>query len=282
MKQTAEAYAKVINKFIKAANGVTYAYRELGEKSGVPLILFIHLSGNLDNWDPRVVDGLAKNHWVFTVDYQGVGLSDGTVTPSMASMAKDMVAFIKALNFDKVDILGFSMGGFVAQEVLEVAPKLVRKMILAGTGPRGGEEIENVMKISDRDSVKAIFTLTDVKTYLFFTRTANGKRKAKEFLNRLKERKTDRDKTISWKAYRVQLKAINEWGTAKPADLSKYQLPVLVANGDHDKMVPTPNSRDMAKRFPNGQLVIYSDAGHAGIFQYYTEFVNTANHFLDD
>ncbi|MEE8825301.1 putative non-heme bromoperoxidase BpoC [Lentilactobacillus sunkii] len=281
MTQTIKQYAEAPNQFIKASNGVIYAYRELGDKTGTPIILFIHLSGNLDNWDPRVVDGLAKNHWVFTFDYQGVGLSTGTPQATISEMAADGIAFIKALNFTKVDILGFSMGGMVAQEVLEIEPRLVRRMILGGTGPRGGQGIENVIKISDTDTVKAIFTLKDVKTYLFFTRTTNGKQKAKEFLARLKERTTDRDNTISWKAYRTQLKAIKNWGEASPADLSKYNLPVLVANGDHDKMVPTPNSHDLADRFPNSQLIIYPDAGHAGIFQNYAEFVNSANHFLD-
>ena len=129
--------------------------------------------------------------------------------------------------------------------------------------------------------MRAIFTLTDVKTYLFFTNTSNGKRKAKEFLARIKERKHDRDKMISLKGYRTQLKAINDWGKSKPADLSKISQPTLVVNGDEDRMVPTENSYDLVQRLPNSKLVIYKDAGHGSIFQYHEEFTKEVLAFLN-
>ena len=279
--QESETYIHASNKSIRAANGITYAYRELGKKTGIPIVFFTHLSANLDNWDPRIIDGIAKEHWVITFDNKGVGLSSGQVPGTIKEMAEDAIAFIKALGFRKIDILSLSMGGMIAQELLELEPNLVRKVILTGTGPRGGKGIENVTKISNQDLVRAIFTLKDVKTYLFFTRTPNGKRKAKEFLARIKERKHDRDKMISLKGYRTQLRAIHKWGKSTPADLSKITHPTLVVNGEADRMVPTENSYDLVQRLPNSKLVIYKDAGHGAIFQYHEEFTKEVLAFLN-
>ena len=276
-----ETYIHAPNKSIRTANGITYVYRELGEKIGIPIVFFTHLSANLDNWDPRIIDGIAKQHWVITFDNTGVGLSSGQVPGTIKEMAEDAIDFIKALGFKQIDILSFSMGGMIAQELLELEPTLIRKVILTGTGPRGGKGIENVTKISNQDLVRAIFTLKDVKTYLFFTRTSNGKRKAKEFLARIKERKHNRDKMISLKGYLTQLKAINRWGKSTPADLSKIKQPILVVNGEADRMVPTENSYELVQRLPNSKLVIYKDAGHGAIFQYHEEFTKEVLAFLN-
>lgn len=276
-----ETYIHAPNKSIRTANGITYVYRELGEKIGIPIVFFTHLSANLDNWDPRIIDGIAKQHWVITFDNTGVGLSSGQVPGTIKEMAEDAIDFIKALGFKQIDILSFSMGGMIAQELLELEPTLIRKVILTGTGPRGGKGIENVTKISNQDLVRAIFTLKDVKTYLFFTRTLNGKRKAKEFLARIKERKQNRDKMISLKGYLTQLKAINRWGKSTPADLSKIKQPILVVNGEADRMVPTENSYELVQRLPNSKLVIYKDAGHGAIFQYHEEFTKEVLAFLN-
>lgn len=276
-----ETYIHAPNKSIRTANGITYVYRELGEKIGIPIVFFTHLSANLDNWDPRIIDGIAKQHWVITFDNTGVGLSSGQVPGTIKEMAEDAIDFIKALGFKQIDILSFSMGGMIAQELLELEPTLIRKVILTGTGPRGGKGIENVTKISNQDLVRAIFTLKDVKTYLFFTRTSNGKKKAKEFLARIKERKHNRDKMISLKGYYTQLKAINRWGKSTPADLSKIKQPILVVNGEADRMVPTENSYDLVQRLPNSKLVIYKDAGHGAIFQYHEEFTKEVLAFLN-
>lgn len=276
-----ETYIHAPNKSIRTANGITYVYRELGEKIGIPIVFFTHLSANLDNWDPRIIDGIAKQHWVITFDNTGVGLSSGQVPGTIKEMAEDAIDFIKALGFKQIDILSFSMGGMIAQELLELEPTLIRKVILTGTGPRGGKGIENVTKISNQDLVRAIFTLKDVKTYLFFTRTLNGKRKAKEFLARIKERKHNRDKMISLKGYYTQLKAINRWGKSTPADLSKIKQPILVVNGEADRMVPTENSYDLVQRLLNSKLVIYKDAGHGAIFQYHQEFAKEVLAFLN-
>ena len=276
-----ETYIHAPNKSIRTANGITYVYRELGEKIGIPIVFFTHLSANLDNWDPRIIDGIAKQHWVITFDNTGVGLSSGQVPGTIKEMAEDAIDFIKALGFKQIDILSFSMGGMIAQELLELEPTLIRKVILTGTGPRGGKGIENVTKISNQDLVRAIFTLKDVKTYLFFTRTSNGKKKAKEFLARIKERKKNRDKMISLKGYLTQLKAINRWGKSTPADLSKIKQPILVVNGEADRMVPTENSYDLVQRLLNSKLVIYKHAGHGAIFQYHQEFAKEVLAFLN-
>ena len=264
-----------------SAGGVDFAYRELGPHTGTPVIFLTHLAANLDNWDPRVVDGIATKHRVITFDNRGVGASSGKVPDTIAAMAHDAVMFIRALAFEQVDLLGFSMGGMIAQVIALEEPQLVRKLILTGTGPAGGVGIDKVTRISNLDLARGLLTLRDPKTFLFFTRTANGKRSAKEFLARLKERTEHRDKAISLPGYRAQLKAIHRWGRQEPADLSIIAQPVLVANGDHDRMVPTTNTVDLDRRLPNSELVIYPDAGHGGIFQHHREFVATALEFLD-
>lgn len=263
------------------AGGVTFAYRELGPRSGVPVVFLNHLYGALDNWDPRVVDGIAAKHHVITFDNRGVGASTGSTPRTIQGMAKDAVTFIRALGLEYVDLHGFSMGGMIAQVIVQTDPRLVRKLILSGTGPAGGEGIKNVTVLSHLDTVRALLTFQDPKQFLFFTRTANGRRAGKEFLARLKERTVDRDKTVSPIAYSNQLKAIHRWGLEKPHDLSVVQQPVLVANGDSDRMVPSKNSHDLARRLPNAELEIYPDAGHGGIFQFHGQFVKTALEFLE-
>ncbi|MFJ9713259.1 alpha/beta fold hydrolase [Streptomyces sp. NPDC101234] len=286
MSGTQEARDDVVTSYKNAPNrtvtagGVTFAYRELGPRSGVPVIFLNHLAGVLDNWDPRVVDGIAAKHRVITFDNRGVGASTGSTPRTIQEMAKDAVTFIRALGFEQVDLHGFSMGGMVAQVIVQDEPQLVRKLILSGTGPAGGEGIKDVTRLSNIDTVRALFTLQDPKQFLFFTRTANGRRAGKEFLARLKERTQGRDKAIALGAYRSQLKAIHRWGEERPQDLSVIHQPVLVANGESDRMVPTKNSHDLARRVPNGELVIYPDAGHGGIFQFHREFVKTALEFL--
>lgn len=260
--------------------GATFAYRQLGPDSGTPVVFLNHLGAVLDNWDPRVVDGIAATRRVITFDNRGIGASQGTTPRSVAAMARDAIAFIRALGHDQVDLLGFSLGGFVAQVIAEEEPRLVRRMILAGTGPAGGEGIDKVTPITLLDSLKATLTFKDPKEYLFFTRTPNGKATARQFVNRLKERTDDRDKPISVTAFRNQLKAIHTWGKQQPADLTAIRHPVLVANGTHDRMVPSSNSTDLARRLPNAQLTLYPDAGHGGIFQYHEEFVVEALTFL--
>jgi pimeloyl-ACP methyl ester carboxylesterase len=261
--------------------GETFVYRKLGPATGVPVILLNHWGAVLDNFDPRIVDGLAATRPVIAVNYRGVGGSGGKAPLTVAEMAQDAIAVIRALGFDKVDLLGFSLGGFVAQDIVLKEPDLIRKLILAGTGPAGGEGIEKVGPVSWPLIIKGMLTFRDPKYYLFFTSTANSRRAAKDFLDRLKERKADRDKPITVGAFLRQLKAIKAWGKQAPQDLSTIKKPVLVANGDQDIMVPSSNSIDLARRLPNAELVLYEDAGHGGIFQYHESFVKKALAFLE-
>lgn len=262
--------------------GTIFAYRDLGPREGVPLILFNHWGAVLDNFDPEIVDGLASQHRVIATDYRGIGSSGGTAPTTVDGMARDAIALIRALGFAKVDLLGFSLGGFVAQDITLKAPDLVRKLILTGTGPAGGKGIDNVGAVSWPLMIKGLLTLRDPKFYLFFTSTANGRQAATAFLRRLKERKVDRDRGPTPAAFLRQLRAIKAWGRQAPQDLEGIKIPVLIANGDNDIMVPTVNSTDMARRIPGAQLVIYEDAGHGGIFQNHADFVRKALSFLSD
>src|SRR5438477_6723269 len=263
-----------------SAGGVEFAYRQLGPRTGVPVVFLTHLAAVLDNWDPRVVDGIAAKHPVITFDNRGVGASTGSTPATIQEMARDAVTFIRALGLDQADLFGFSMGGMIAQVIAQEEPQLVRKMILAGTGPAGGQGIDKVTRITYLDTARALLTRQDPKQFLFFTRTANGRRAGKQFLARLKERTSDRDKAISVGSFRAQLKAIHRRGEQKSADLASIRQPVLVMNGESDKMVPTKNTVDLARRLPNSQLVVYPDAGHGGVFQFHEDFVKRALEFL--
>jgi pimeloyl-ACP methyl ester carboxylesterase len=262
--------------------GVKFAYRELGADAGVPLVFLHHLTAVLDDWDPRVIDGIAAKRRVITFDNRGIGASEGTVPHSVEAMARDAVAFIRALGLDQVDLLGFSLGGGVAQVIALEEPELVRKVILAGTGPAGGGGINKVTRVAVRAYVQGALTMKDPKYYLFFPRTPSGKLAARDYMARLKERTKDRDKRISPLAIRAQLKAIRAFGNQKPHDLTAIRQPVLVANGDHDVMVASSHSADIARRLPDAQVTIYPDAGHGGVFQYHQDFVEEVLKFLGE
>jgi pimeloyl-ACP methyl ester carboxylesterase len=262
--------------------GVPFAYRELGPASGVPVVFLHHLMAVLDDWDPRVIDGIAAHRRVITFDNRGVGASGGSVPHTVEEMGRDAVAFIRALGLKKVDLLGFSLGGGVAQMVALQAPDLVRRMVLAGTGPRGGGGIEEINRIAFIAYIKAALTLSDPRNFLFFPRTPDGKRAAKDYFFQLKERTKDRDKPISLQARRAQLKAIRAAGLSAPDDLSIITQPVFVANGDRDLMVDSSHSADMARRLPNAKLTIYPDSGHGGVFQHHRAFVPAVLEFLSD
>ena len=273
-------WTTVPTQFI-SADGVSFAYREYGQQNGgTPVIFLNHLAAVLDNWDPRIIDGIAAKHHVVVFDNRGVGASTGEPAKSIEQMADDAITFIQATGFKKVDLFGFSMGGMISQEIALKQHQLIRKMILSGTGPAGGIGISTVGRVSNWDLVRGMATRQDPKVYLFFTRTDNGKAAAKQFVQRINERTENRDKEITISAYRAQLKALKKWGSKKPADLSVIQQPVLVANGDHDRMVPTVNTYDLAKRLPHSSLIIYPDAGHGGIFQFHQDFVKQSLTFL--
>lgn len=264
-----------------AVNDIRFAYREMGQHNGgTPVVFLVHLAGVLDNWDPRIMDGIAAKHHVIAFDNRGVGTSTGSPSNSIEQMAEDAISFIQAKGLKQVDLLGFSMGGMIAQEMVLKQPQLIRKMILAGTGPAGGEGISTVAGVANYDIFRGLLTGQDPKQYLFFTRTPNGIEAGKAFLARLNERTDNRDTEISVAAYIAQLQALSAWGQKKPADLSVVKQAVLVVNGDHDRMVPTSNTYDLARRLPHSTAIIYPDAGHGGIFQFHTDFVASALAFL--
>ena len=279
--QKSEVTWKTVPTQSITAGGVDYKYRELGKHhGGTPVVFLTHLAAVLDNWDPRIIDGIAARHHVITFDNRGIGASSGSPSNSIEQMADDAITFVKAMGYDKVDLLGFSLGGMVAQEIVLKEPQLVRTMVLAGTGPAGGEGISAVAGVTFYDMLRGFFTGQDAKQFLFFTRTPSGIEAGKAFLARLKERTEDRDREITVSAFLAQLEALRVWGQKAPADLSVIKQPVLVVNGDNDRMVPTANTHDLARRLPNSQLIIYPDAGHGGAFQFHADFVNSTLNFL--
>ncbi|WP_373462834.1 alpha/beta fold hydrolase [Arthrobacter pascens] len=273
------SYAKAPARTV-SAGGVSYAYRELGPKGGIPVVFFVHLAATLDNWDPRIIDPVAKSHHVITFDNQGVGASTGQVPDSIEAMANDAYTFIKALGHEKIDIFSFSLGGMVAQALVLKHPGLVRKLVLTGTGPRGGKDLDKVIGTTYYDVLRATLTRSDAKEFLFFNRDAEGKQAGRAFVKRLQERTADRDAPISIKAFQTQLKAIKKWGRGTPADLSSITQPTLIANGDNDRMVPSILSEDLHRRINGSELIIYPDSGHGGIFQFHEKFAPVAVEFL--
>jgi pimeloyl-ACP methyl ester carboxylesterase len=261
-------------------DGVPFVYRELGPSSGVPVAFLHHRMAVLDDWDPRVIDGIAAQRRVIAFDNRGVGGPGGLVPNTVEAMGRDAIAFIRALGYPQVDLLGFSLGGGVAQMVALQAPELVRQMILAGTGPKGGGGIEEINKVAALAYLKSALTWSDARNFLFFPRTPEGKPAAREYFAALKERSNDRDQPISLQARRAQLAAIKTAGLSEPDDLSRITQPVLVANGDHDLMVASRLSADMACRLPNARLTIYPDSEHGGVFQHHQAFVSEVLDFL--
>ena len=286
MSKTETSNEPVITSYAQApartitAGGVTYAYRKLGPKGGIPVVFFVHLAATLDNWDPRIIDPIAKNRHVITFDQPGVGASTGQVPDNIEAMADDAYTFIKALGFDKIDIFSFSLGGMIAQDLVVKHPELVRKLLLTGTGPRGGKDIDKVVGVTYWDILRATLTRQDPKEFLFFNRNAAGKPAARAFVLRLQERTVDRDADIKVRAFQTQLKAIQKFGRSAPADLSKLTQPTLIANGDNDRMVPSVLSEDLHRRIKGSELIIYPDSGHGGIFQFHQKFAPIAVEFL--
>jgi pimeloyl-ACP methyl ester carboxylesterase len=261
--------------------GTSFAYRELGPRGGTPLVFLHHFTAVLDDWDPRVIDGVAAKRHVITFDNRGIGATGGKVPHTIAAMAADAVAFIRALGHEHVDLLGFSLGGGVAQEIALTHPELVRRLILTGTGIRGGGGLTKMPLIVGGAYTKAALTRLDPRHFLFFNRNTVGRRAATDYIARLQERTTDRDKPISHQARIAQLLAIREAGLGKPHDLSKITQPTFVANGDNDVMVASSQSHTLAERIPNAELTIYPDSGHGGIFQYHERFVPAVLEFLE-
>ena len=273
------------NLMIEAANHVTYAYRRLGQSTGGrPSLVFLqHFSGNLDNWDPLLIDTIAQSCEVILVDNTGVGLSSGTVPRTVTEMARDAIAFVDALGCREVDLLGYSIGGMIAQEVALLRPRLVRRLVLCATGPRGGGSqmhgwIKDIEETANADNPGPESLLR-----IFFEVTDTSRQKGREYIGRMLSRQQDRDKPNGPEVKQAQYDAIVEWGIPDPSRLNRLAgitQPTLVANGANDTMIPTINSQILADHLPNARLRIYPDAGHGFLFQYPTEFAELVTTFL--
>jgi pimeloyl-ACP methyl ester carboxylesterase len=260
---------------------ISFAYRQIGSESSRSIVLLNHLAANLDNWDPAVLEGLSSQLNVITFDNAGVGASSGDIPQSIEAMADDAATFISSLGLGKVYLLGLSMGGMVAQELVMKYPTLVGKLVLVGTGPRGGQGIEKVTRTTMISLIKGALQNADPKEFIFFGRNDNGKIAAKKFLKRLEQRTTEKDSPVSIRAFIAQLKAIRKFALAEKHNLEVLRLPTLIINGDNDIMVPTKLSLELAKRIPKAELEIFEDSGHGSLFQYPERFVNSVMAFLN-
>jgi pimeloyl-ACP methyl ester carboxylesterase len=264
-------------------NGVRYAYRRFGEGNRPPLVCLQHFRGGLDNWDPLVTDGLAQGSQVILFNNAGIASSGGESPDHIAGMASHVLAFLDALGLTKIDLFGFSMGGFVAQQVVLNRPELVRRLILAGTGPEGGENMVAYAPEVAAQATTAVPT-EDNFLYLFFAPTPTSQVAGRAFWQRRNVR-ADQDTPSSLAAMAAQAAAIGAWGAVPAKDrysqLGKIVQPTLVVNGKHDLVVPTINSYILQQRLPNATLIIYPDSGHGGIFQFPEDFVRESNFFLN-
>jgi pimeloyl-ACP methyl ester carboxylesterase len=261
--------------------GIPFAYREVGPTTGVPVVFLHHFTAVLDDWDPAVVDGIAVERRVILVDLRGVGGSGGTTPDSIEAMAEDAVAFLEALGLHTADLLGFSLGGAVAQVIVQRRPDLVRRVILAGTAPAGDQGPAATGAVLQAALEKASAQGKHPKHFLFFSPTATSQAAADTFLARLDERTQDRDAPVSNETIGAQLTSLAKWEQgASPAALANVDKPVLVVNGDDDTMLPTISSFHLAQLLPNAELSIYPDSGHGGVFQYHDLFVAQALEFL--
>ena len=277
------SYLTTPTSFI-TVDGTQIAYREMSAgASCLPLVMLVHLAANLDNWDPRTVDQLAQSRHLILVDLPGVGASGGTVPATIEEAGQQAARIVRGLGYERVDLLGLSMGGMIAQEVVRHDPSLVEHLILVGTGPRAGLGIDKVTPTTMRYMFRAALHRTDPKRYIFYTHDAHGEAEARKVLAHLGSRtKEHADKPMAVRSFLRQLRAIKRWGTAPADDLSFITMPTLIVNGDTDDMVPTPNSYDMHGRIKDSHLVIYPHAGHGSLFQNPEEFTAEVNEFLAD
>jgi pimeloyl-ACP methyl ester carboxylesterase len=269
-------------RFIEAANGVRYAYRRFGTPGSTPLVLLPRFRGDLDTWDPALLDALAEERELVLVNNRGVSSTSGTTPASITEMARDLLAFIEALALGSIDLLGFSLGGFVAQEVALIRPDLVRRLILAATGPQGGPNMHGWRK-DIADAVRKDEPGAAELLYTFFKPTETSQAAGREYLGRFLARAEDRDVPSSLQTRDAHYDAVCAWGVADHAKLQRLQSirqPTFVANGDADAMIPPSLSHLLGGLIPQAQVKIYPDAGHGFLFQHHAEFAADVNAFL--
>ena len=269
-------------QFARAADGVTYAYRRFGKAGDVPLLMLQHFRGNLDNWDPALIDALAADREVILVDYAGVSSSAGQPAHTVAETARQVIAFADAIGLTRTDLLGFSLGGFVAQDVALTRPALVRRLVLAGTGPQGAPGTHG-WRQDIADHARADNPGGEDLLYIFFAHTETSQAKGMEFLGRFLQRTEDRDTASSLAVRDAQYDAVLDWGIPNHGALQRLtgiKAPTLIIQGDNDLMIPTRLSHLMAGLIPDAALRIYPDAAHASLFQYPEEAAADVNAFL--
>ena len=281
MTATAPSSHNTANTQLVETAGIEFAYRRFGRPAGMPLVMLQHFRGNLDNWDPALTDALATEREIILVDYPGVGSSTGEPNGTIAETARQMIAFIGALDLERIDLLGFSIGGFVAQEIALVRPTLVRRLVLAATGPKGAPGMHGWRKdIADAARGES---RPENLLYIMFAHTETSQAKGREFLGRFLERREGRDTPTSDRARDAQYDAIVHWGIPDHGALQRLtgiQNPTLVIQGDNDLMIPTKLSHLLAGLIPNASVRIYPDAAHGFLFQYPTEVAAEVNDFL--
>jgi pimeloyl-ACP methyl ester carboxylesterase len=266
------------------ANGETYAYRRFGNKSSLPLLCLQHFTGTLDNWDPAVTDSLASGREVILFDNAGVGRSSGEVPKTIAGMARHAQAFLDALGISVSDVLGYSLGGMVAQQIALDRPSLFRRIVLVGTAPRGGEDIMHV----EKPSLARYMSDPELTGYkrlkkLFFADTPSSQAAGDAFIARLEQRRDDRDLPSSAQIAAAQIAAFREWERytgERFAELRNIKHPVLVVNGIYDAMIPVSNSYWLSSNLPNAVLMTYPDSGHGSLFQFHESFTGQTAEFL--
>jgi pimeloyl-ACP methyl ester carboxylesterase len=279
----AEGYAELASETVSAANGVDYTYRDTGGSEGaLPVVLLQHFRGNLDNWDPALIDAMAATRRVIVFDNAGVGGSTGTTPDSIEQMARDAIAFIAALGFSQVDLLGFSIGSFVAQQIALTRPAIIRRLVLASSAPQGASGMHGW----DPEVIGAVGTQhTSPEAYLqvFFARSAASRQAGTEALRRIYARTEDRDTATTWATREAQYDAVCTWGIpdhAKLQRLSCLRMPVFVANGDSDPMILPHYSYLLAGLIPQARVKIYPDSAHGFLFQHHAEFAADVEAFL--
>ncbi len=274
-KVITDLHQTAVTKFIEV-DGASYAYRMFGKKSGIPVILLQHFTGTMDNWDPAITNGLAEYFTVVLFDNKGIGASGGQTPSTIEAMAKDAISFIKILGVKKVNLLGFSMGGFISQQIAFDEPTLINKLILVGTGPKGGEGIAEIIKPL---TASASMSKDEQKLYLFYETTSTSQALGKEALQRINKRIEHRDPDTKLPSIQAQLQSIMQWAESDPAShhqLKNIHHPVLVINGSNDIVVPTINSYVLFQHLPNAKLSLYPDSGHGSLFQYPELFLTEA------
>ncbi|MDB4923782.1 alpha/beta hydrolase [Mucilaginibacter sp.] len=276
---TTDHHQTAVTQFV-TAGGTKFAYRVLGDKPGIPLVMLSPLGSSMDDWDPAITNGLAQKYKVIIFDIQGVGTSGGTTPDNIPDMAKGIASFIKALGYSKVNLMGFSMGSFISQQIVLTEPGLVNKIILTGTGPKGSQGLSNLPNI-----LASAAGLSPEQVFLasFFASSAASQSAGKSAYERVQERQVDRDTPLSGESFTAEVKAVLGWAQPYPDALKELQSvtqPVLIAQGQEDILVPVVNAINMSKSLPNARLTVYPDAGHAAFFQYHDDFVQKAIEFL--